>query len=193
MLTAGLFLHDVRTSVLRNRDWSDPLRLYEHDVALEPRSFLLHNNLGVAYFRQGRQDEAKTEFLRAIRESPGGAYDVAYNNVGVIYENEGRLDAAESAFRQSIRLNGYELAYTNLARIYLRQGRMSDARSVAEEGARRYPLNVETRYYIAVSYFAEKDYARAKPLFEAVQKMAPGFEQTIQYLQELDKVLASPR
>ncbi len=193
LLAAGLFAHDVRTSVLRNRDWSDPMRLYQHDVALEPRSFLLHNNLGVMYFRQGRLAEAKEAFLRAIRESPGAKYDVAYNNVGVIYENEGRMDAAESAFRQSILLNNYELAYINLARVYLRTNRIAEARSVAEEGAARYPLNVEIRYYLAATYFIDKDYARAKPLFEAVQKMHPGFQKTTDYLRELDRILAPPR
>lgn len=137
LILFGIFL--LGSTVLRNQDWMDPLRLYAHDLALEPRSFLLHNNLGVTYFRSGDLDFALREFMAAIENSPGKKYGISYNNVGAVLEQKNQIQDAVNYYLASIRLSQYELGYVNVSKIYLRYKRPDLARPILIEGLREYP------------------------------------------------------
>jgi len=149
IVIASVFLvYCISYTIIRNRDWSDALRLYEHDLRLEQDSFVLHNNTGVEYFRRGRMEEAKKAFLKSIEVSPGGAYSMAHNNVGVIYENEGDIERAVYEYKRSILQDGYSLAYENLGRLYMQLHRYYDAQAVLEEGSRLHPFNKNISLYL---------------------------------------------
>ncbi|MEW6041985.1 MAG: hypothetical protein AB1633_10735, partial [Elusimicrobiota bacterium] len=89
-------------AIRRNNDWSEPMKLYSHDLKYEPWSFLLHNNLGVEYFRKGMMAQAKQKFIDSIKASPRLGYDMAFNNLGVVYENEGNIEKAIENFKLAI-------------------------------------------------------------------------------------------
>ena len=59
----------VRT-VIRNRDWQDPLSLWSATVAAVPACARAHFNLGQAYFGRGRLEEAGQSWLEAERIKP---------------------------------------------------------------------------------------------------------------------------
>ncbi len=183
VLLVTLLGYDAVTTVVRNRDWSDPLRLYQHDLQFEPRSFLLHTNLGLIYFRQGRLEDAKREYLKAIEVSPGKSYEVAYSNLGILFEQQGRDDLAETAFRKSITLADYEPAYVNLAFLYLRTHHIAEATAVAEDGVNLYPQNTELHYYLGVAYLAQNRYPEAKRELVATERLQPGYKKVRELLQ----------
>ena len=101
----------------RNQDWRNPIAFYKHDIALEPRGFLLYNNLGVLLHAKGKYESAGRLFAESIRRSPGQRYSVAYNNYGVVLERFGYLDEAIGYYRESYRLTQYFLAKQNLDRL----------------------------------------------------------------------------
>ncbi|MDP3995379.1 MAG: hypothetical protein Q8P78_02070, partial [bacterium] len=138
-------------TIARNRDWKDPITLYSHDLRYEPKSFLLHNNVGVEYFREGDMAAAKKHFLDAIKSSPGEAYDVAHNNLGAVLEAEGDLEGAIAAYQHSILLGGYNMAYANLGNAYLKQGDAKKALEVLAEGTSRYPASAQIRHYLDIA------------------------------------------
>jgi len=172
-------------TILRNQDWSDPLRLYEHDLKYEPNSFLLYNNLGVEYFRQGKMEKAKDAFLASIEVSPRHHYDVAYNNAGVIYESEGQIEKAKSYYQKSIDLNNYELAYGNLGRLYIAENQLDLAIDVLKKGRALYPSAIEINYQLARAYFGRKQFTHARLILENIEKVAPDYKETRIYLEKI--------
>lgn len=184
----GLLVGYGFATARRNLDWSDPMRLYQHDLQYEPNSFILHNNIGVIYFRRGDRGRAKEAFLNSVRVSPGGRYAVAHNNLGVIYEQEGDLNAAEAAFKRSIHLTRYALAYGNLSRLYLKQGRMEEAIRVALEGRALYPFDLELQYVLGIGYYWNRQFREARELLSDLLKRAPGYKDASRYLEEIRRL-----
>jgi tetratricopeptide (TPR) repeat protein len=134
----GLFTWRTRDRV---REWKDGMTLYTADLRYAPNSFLLHNNLGVELFRQGRYDEAGAEFEAAARIEP--RYGTTINNLGAMLERKGEDMEAEDAYRRAIASSEYELAYVNLAKLLLRTGRTTEAKDLLLDARRRYPFNDE--------------------------------------------------
>ena len=60
------------------------------------------NNLGGAYHKQGRLDDAIKEYQTAIKLEPDHVN--AHNNLGVAYHNQGRFDDAIKEYQTAIKL-----------------------------------------------------------------------------------------
>lgn len=99
----------------RNTIWKRDVTLYEDVVKKSPIKARVHNNLGVAYSRQGRIDEAMQEYLIAIKLKP--YFVEAHNNLGNIYHIQGRYDEAIQEYLIALRIKpDYTLAQYNLWR-----------------------------------------------------------------------------
>jgi len=61
----------------------------------------LHNNLGQAYARSGKTQEAMAEYAAAAQLNPAGAAQY-YFNLGAILTNSGKVDDANAAFDKAI-------------------------------------------------------------------------------------------
>jgi len=184
-LATVLLAYYAYATVDRNRDWSSPIALYSHDVRYEPKSFLLHNNLGVEQFRGGDMPRAKESFENSIAQSPRQAYDVAHNNLGVILEREGDTEAAIAAYEQSIRLGGYALAYGNLGRLYVQREEPQKAIPVLEQGIAKYPSIIEMRYYLGIAYTQDNRPSQAYAIFRAIEAAVPNYQDTRRYVERL--------
>lgn len=132
-----LFL--MLTTINRNHDWTSAERLYAHDLAHAPDSFLLSNNLGVIHFRNGNLEKAKYYFQQAIFASPRNGYDMAYNNLGVIAEAEGNPGLAEFFYLRAIETNSTRLAYYNLIRLYETQGNREALEKILMDALQDHP------------------------------------------------------
>lgn len=129
--------------VIRTLDWRDPLTFYQHDVRLEPKSFILHNNLGVVYFRQGDMAYAERSFEKSIVTSPHKSYAEAYNNLGVIKERKGQLKLAKALYMKSIEFKNYRLAYINLIQLFYRLNQPQLAKFWLKKAQDHYPNDPE--------------------------------------------------
>lgn len=65
-------------TVLRNQDYQNEISLWEATVQHSPNKARVQNNLGYAYWLQGRADEARVAFTTALRLDPN-YYQARYN------------------------------------------------------------------------------------------------------------------
>jgi len=144
-LIAFLFVLFMIRVIIRNEQWANPLKLYQHDAKLSSNSFVLQNNVGVELFKQKRLAEAGQYFKKALEIEPN--YAVARNNYGVSLQNEGKIREAEEEYLLAIKLNNYYLAYANVANIYLKLGQTERAKKIVAEGLKFYPQDQQLNIF----------------------------------------------
>jgi Tfp pilus assembly protein PilF len=110
----------------RNMEWTSKITLWEDVVKKSPDKARAHNNLGAAYYRQGRMEDALREFQLALSINPN--YADAHSDLGAIYYRQGRMEDALREFQLALSINpNYAEAHNNLGAVYYSQGRMEDA------------------------------------------------------------------
>jgi len=113
-------------------------------LAKDPRSqALAHALLGWALAVSGRNQEARVEYVEAIRLDP--QQSVAYLRLGMLEESERNSDEAIMDFTKSIQIAPSELAYLYLARNLENQSRLREALIVYQQAARNYPTLAEAQ------------------------------------------------
>jgi len=106
--------------------YADVETLWRTTISRNPDSFLAHNNLGALLMRQGRIDEALSEFQHVVAIAPD--YEVGHYDLGHALLRQGQLDAAIAEFRKAIELDpSYANAQNNLANALLRQDKAREA------------------------------------------------------------------
>ena len=95
----------------RNNVWTDKVTLWEDVVKKSPNWDRPHNNLGIAYYGQGRVDEAIREYQSATWLKPNDA-DM-HNNLAKVYERQGLLDDAMREYQSVLRLDPYHAEALN--------------------------------------------------------------------------------
>ena len=102
-----------------------------------PRSAVLHNQLGALLFQREFMDDARTEFHRAI--DADRRFYPAWYNLGMIHYSQGDLFRAKRAFSRTLRYKpGHEEAHFQLGLIYEKMGRKDAA---VEHYARALEIN----------------------------------------------------
>ncbi len=99
---------------------------YFHVVSGTGLSHNIHNNIGIAYDKAGKHEEALSEFNEALRLDPG--YVEVFNNLAVTYHSMGLVDEAAEKLKEAIRSRpGYAEAHCNMGIIYSSSGRYDEA------------------------------------------------------------------
>ena len=106
--------------------WKDDVSVWRHAVAVAGDHYDTHNRLGIAYFLQGRMDEAIGEFQEVVRLNPGFA--PAYNTLGRSFAAKGRVDEATACYQKALEIRpDYVVAQINRGNLLLQMGRVDDA------------------------------------------------------------------
>jgi Flp pilus assembly protein TadD len=91
--------------------------LFASLVLRYPDVAVFHINLGVAYKRLDRRDEAIASYRKAIQLD--GGLPEAHYNLAILYREQGEFATAEESYRESLRLDpSFREAYYNLAILY---------------------------------------------------------------------------
>ena len=77
--------------------------LWLDTIKKNPRSWMAHNNLGILYHNQGKDNEAINELREAVRLKSD--YGDAYYNLGIAYVKQGWFDRAIKEYRKALDLN----------------------------------------------------------------------------------------
>lgn len=86
----------------------------------DPLTAIEHNNLGVAYEREGKYDLAKREYKMAIEKKKD--FTVSIINLGNVYFTTGELDKAEKQYTRALETDPDNIdAANNLGNIYLKK------------------------------------------------------------------------
>lgn len=106
--------------------WRNSETLWNHTLACTPDNSVAHNNLGDAFYQQGRMDEAIAQYQRALEIKPDN--EKAHYNLGNVSRDLGRMNEAISRYQKALAINpNYVEAINNLGVVFARQGRMEEA------------------------------------------------------------------
>jgi tetratricopeptide (TPR) repeat protein len=124
-----------------SQDLSEAVTLLQTAVRLYPGNAEAHNNLGVAYQRLDRYEDAAREHQEALQLFP--TYAEAYNNLGLVAEHQGQIDEAQRYFATALRLqsgtrNTAE-AHHNMGSALQKLGRYEEAVTEIREALRINP------------------------------------------------------
>ncbi len=101
-------------------------RFYSAAVAIRPRSWAAHYNLGRTLGQQGKLDQAIAEYQMALRLKPD--YAEAHNNLGNILRDQGRLEESIAAFRAALGVRpDFSDAHNNIGNALNLQGKLDEA------------------------------------------------------------------
>jgi tetratricopeptide (TPR) repeat protein len=147
---------------------------YKKAIKLNPRNFVAYDNLGQAYGRKGRPDEAIKACRKAVELNPN--YLQAYNNLGVADNKVGKYAEAVKACLEALRIKpNYAKSYFNLGRGYEGKGEHYKAIDAFEKAWMLMPDDANIPYNIANSYFAGGLPDKAMGYYRKALKIDPGF------------------
>ena len=120
----------------RAGDYRDAKTLFASSLRNRPGSTRLHNNLGLALFREGRWLDAERHYRMALSIDPENAE--AHNNLGIWLAGAGRPGSAADEFLKALAIRrNMRAAWGNLCRLLVSQQRLDQAKEVCREALAR--------------------------------------------------------
>ena len=159
----------------------ESLSFFYSALAHDPAYADCHINLGNAFFRDDRLEEAEHAYRKALQVSPADVR--AHQNMGVVLQVLGRHASAEESFRTALKIDpGYKTANWNLAVLKLLVGKYAEG---FQEFESRFSKNdpVPVRYADCPTWDGSS-FAGKTLLVHAEQ----GFGDTFQFLRYLPLV-----
>ena len=133
-----------------------------------PRSFDVHELLGLVYAAKGREADAVKQLRSAVELKPASA--AARTNLAASLLRLGKLPMAEEEFRKAIALDpkSYE-ANHNLGELYIQSGKLAKAVPYLKTAQAIRP-SYDNGYNLALAYFLTGQLAPANDLVHALLK-----------------------
>ncbi len=118
------FISFFHSQVFANR-----IVFWQNATTGSPSSPLAHRNLGAMLYLDGKLDQSKSHFEKALEINP--KEPMAHNNLGLIYLSQKRFDEAQKHFESEIYNNPvWETPYFNLGLVFYAQGKNEDAKKM---------------------------------------------------------------
>jgi len=158
---------------MRNRDWSDPLRLWERAAQVSPRSARALRNQGQYLVRKSRFAEAIPVLREAVRIYP--LYDPAWIDLGIAQMQSRREKEGEASLKEALRLNpDAPEAHLALGALYLGTGRLEESQRHLERAVALAPRFAESRFNLGTLYLRQGQRKLAIDHFKAALALEPG-------------------
>jgi tetratricopeptide (TPR) repeat protein len=134
-----------------------------------PRSFEIHELLGLVYAAQSKDAKAIEHLQAAVQVKPDSA--TARTNLAAALSHAGNSQMAGEQFRKALELapRDYD-ANHNLGEYYIQSGRIADAVPLLEEAQRLDPSSYDNGYDLAQAYFLTGSLDRARLQVESLVK-----------------------
>ncbi|MFC1844605.1 tetratricopeptide repeat protein [Thermodesulfobacteriota bacterium] len=156
----------------RNSVWQNNIVLWEDVVSKSPQKARSHHNLGVAYAKKGRTEDAIKEYIIAIEIEPESA--IAHNDLALAYAAQGRLDDAQKEHMIAGKLKpGFVKAHNNLGFSYMKQGRKEEAIREYLLAIKINPDNFEAHNNLGILFAQKELFDEALREFQAASAIAP--------------------
>lgn len=127
----------ARSSIQVQR-WKNSSTLFENAIAVNPRSWAGHFNLGAVLYRQGQSEEALVYLRRALTLAPNSS--PTFNYLGLTSLRQGAPEKAEGYFRAALKVEQLNpMLPFNLAIALDRQGKPRAALPYVQEVLRLRP------------------------------------------------------
>ena len=107
-------------TILRNKDWRNPITFYEKNLKYTPNSYIQKNNLGMNYARVDRHQEAIRQYQESLEILD--VYPQVHSNLANSLLAIGELEEAEKECQKALEIDdSFILPYQTLINIYLTQ------------------------------------------------------------------------
>ena len=161
--------------------WRDSESLWTHALACAPDNTIAHNNLGDAFYQQGRLDEAIAQFQKTLAINPNNAE--ANYDLGNAYFQQGRMDEAIAQFQKTLAINSSDMdvhysfadVHNNLGNVFLRQGRMDEAVAQFQMALAIKPEDANTHYNLGNAFRQKGGANEAIAQFQKALAIKPQF------------------
>jgi Tfp pilus assembly protein PilF/uncharacterized membrane protein YhaH (DUF805 family) len=154
--------------------WKDTESLFRHAILVTKDNYGAYHNLGMALDRQGRVDEAISQYRAALRAK--GDYALAYNNLGVDLARQGRLDEAMNQFLAALKITPrYADPHNNIGTTLEKQGRFDEALEQFREALRLKPDFADAHYNLGVALGRKGRSDEAAKEFQHVLELRPNY------------------
>jgi tetratricopeptide (TPR) repeat protein len=161
--------------------WRDSESLWTHALACTPDNSIAHNNLGDAFFREGRMNEAVSQYQQTLAINPNNAE--ANYDLGNVFFQQGRTDEAIAQFQKTLAINptdadvhyNYADVHNNLGNAFLRQGRMDEAVAQFQEALKINPQDAQIHYNLGTAFRRQGGVNEAIMQFQEALAIKPQF------------------
>ena len=172
LIACILLLFSVRT-VVRNRDWKDPMTLWASVVKAAPECARGHDNLGTEYLKIKDYKTALVHYQEAVRLRPEHA--IFHNNLGRAYGVLGDIKNAEVELKQAVELNpALAEALNNLGIVYFQKADYTTAGWLFGLSSNRKP-DGKVSFNLAKTYLKLGQVAEAIREFETTIRLQPDY------------------
>jgi len=128
-----------------------------------------YNNLGYAYMKLGRWDEAIESCQKALAEVSYDTPERAMTIIGWAYYKKGESARALDMLNRALNVKDNQPDTENrIATIYLEEGRLDKAKVILLDLTKRAPNYASARLNMGIVYYKERDIVAARREFNAV-------------------------
>jgi tetratricopeptide (TPR) repeat protein len=114
--------------LLKYEDFQKAIEFFQRAISVDPDFSEAHNNLGFAYEKSRKFNEAIASYNKALSNLIYRSPEKAYYNLGRVYYRIGKYDDAINAHKEALkRMTDFYPSYYGLALCYNAKGRYGDA------------------------------------------------------------------
>src|SRR3989338_8528779 len=144
----------------RNRVWKDELAFWQDVVKKSPNKARGYDNLGSAYIRAGKSEEARTHLSKALElkaDSPEAHYSLA----GILKKEKKEREAL-AHYTEALRLKpDYVDAWVNIGMILKDAGKLEEAMSHYSKALEINPNSERAHYHLGNTFVRTGDFDKA--------------------------------
>lgn len=145
---------------------------FRRTVELDRHHADAYNNLGFAYLKLQRWDEAIESCSKALEQVNYDTPERAMTIMGWAYYKKGDTGRALDQLTRALSIRENQPDTQNkLATIYLEEGRLDKAKAILVNLVRKTPTFASARLNLGIIYFKERDVVAARTEFKAVLEL----------------------
>lgn len=131
--------------------WQNTKALWVHAIACTRNNALAHKNLGDALFKEGKANDAISQYRIALQLRPG--YAEAHNSLGIALEKNGKLDEAAGEYNDALKIYPtFAYAALNIGALYFKEGRIDDAMAAFQNALQDDPGYAAAHFNMGTAY-----------------------------------------
>ena len=173
-VTTGVLVGCAALTAYEVQKFKNVQTLWERTIAVSPKAWLAHNNLGVIYAAQGQYQKALDHYNTTIKLNP--VYHLAYNNIGVAYVLLNQPQKAIDYYKKAIELKpDYMEATYNLAAAYSKLEKNNEAAEYFRKVVQLKPDYIGAWYNLAICLSKDNKVSEAAEVYRKVTQLAPKY------------------